>query len=201
MDHQRAEHLRKMLTAVCMVLAPVCFLVSDALWPVTHTKSAELLADVTGNTGRTAWALGFGLVGAVFMLGAVLGVAHMLHERRPGTAMVGGALALVGVMAIAAIISLQGMLVYEAAQPGRDVTAMTRLLDDVITGPMAVLGIATELITIGTIVLAVGLARSRVVAMWQAICLGIAALGMGIFNPLAAKPLILISEVLLLVGL
>jgi hypothetical protein len=184
-----------------MVLAPLCFLVGDALNPITHTKTADVLADATGNTGRLAWAVAFGLAGTVLMVGAVIGLAHMLHERRPAVAMAGGALALVGLTAIAGIISLQGMLVYEAVQPGRNLAQMTSLVDDVMTGPMVVLGVATFLLSIGVIVLAVGLARSHVVAMWQALCLAVAAVALGVGNPLALKPLLLVGDVVLVAGL
>ena len=201
MDHERAEHLRKNLTGVCMILTPLCFLAGDALWPVTHTKAADVLADASGNTGRLAAGMVFSMVGFALMVGAIIGLAHMLHERRPVTAMVGGAMGLVGLLSVTAIVAVGGGVVYEAARGGQDTAAATRLVDSVLTGPVMIFGPITELLSLGMIVLAVGLARSRVVAMWSAVCLGVAAVGLGVFNPLAIKPLILLSEAVLLVAL
>src|SRR4051812_7080443 len=179
MDHVRAEHLRKNLTGVCMILAPLCFLAGDALWPITHTEAEDMLADATGNTGRVALGMVFTMVGFALLLGAILGLAHMLHERRPGMAMLGGALAMVGVLAVTAIVGLSGAVMYEAAQSGRDSAAMVSLVDDLANGAVMIMGLFTELLVVGLIVLAVGLARARVVAMWSAICLAVAAVGMG----------------------
>src|SRR4051794_38483131 len=165
MDHEKAEHLRKNLTGVCMILAPLCFLASDALWPVTHTEAADVLADATGNTGQIAAGLALLMVGLALMVGAVIGLAHMLHDRRPGMAMLGAGLSLAGLLCVAAVATLGGGVVFEAVQGGRDAAAMESLVHDLLNGPVAVLGTATELLTIGLVVMAVGLARSRVVAM------------------------------------
>jgi hypothetical protein len=50
-------------------------------------------------------------------------------------------------------------------------------------------------------VLATGLYKSRVVAPWSAVALGVAAVVLAVANPLGAKPIILAAEVVLLAGL
>ena len=200
MDQTRAEHMRKTLTAVSMVLAPLCFVVSDLLWPVTHTKAADVLADATGSTGAVYTAMVFGLLGMVFMMGAVLGLAHMLHERRPGMAMTGAGLALIGILGIAGGITGSGLVLFEAAQPKRDTAAMVSLIHDLYRSAVPIL-IVTLLLSVGVVVMAVGLYMARVVAQWSAALIGIAAVAIGICQPLAFKPGIVIADVVLLAGL
>src|SRR5436190_19624445 len=124
MDQTRAEHMRKTLTAVSMILAPLCFLVADSMWPVTHTDAGDVLADARGSTGAIYAAMVIALFGTVFLIGAILGLAHMLHERRARMAMTGAALACIGVLAVVSAIALQGLVLFEAAQPGRNAAAM-----------------------------------------------------------------------------
>lgn len=201
MDHAREEHLRKTITGACMLLAPVSFLISDSLFPATSNDAGEMLADVAGATGRVAAGTVFGMIGAVLMVGAVLGLAHMLHERRPGTALFGGAFAIAGAMAIFAILGVYGIVLFEAAQPGRDLVAMESLVDALITGPAMILGGATLFATVGSIVLAVGLARSRVVATWSAVCVALASVLLAVGNAAVTKPVILLGEAIMLAGL
>lgn len=200
MDHTRAEHLRKTLTAASMVVAPACFVVSDLLWPVTHTKAADILADASGSTGAIYTSMIFAVVGMVFLVGAVFGLAHMLHERRPGMAMAGAGMAIIGILAVVGVVGLGGELLFEAAQPKRDSAAMVSLIHDVYRSA-APLFILTLLLSVGMVVLAVGMLRARVVASWSAICVGVAAIALGVGQPLALKPLIVIADVVLLAGL
>lgn len=201
MDRGREEHLRKMITGTCMLAAPVCLLVADSLFPSTSTNADEMIADATGSTGAVAVATGLTFVAMVLSVGAVLGLAHMLHERRPGMALVGGATAITGAMVIGALTTLLGVVLYEAAQPGRDVGAMRSLVDDIMTGPGVIFGVATLFMTIGIVVLAAGLAKAHVVAPWSAACLAIAAVLLAFGNTAMIKPVILAGEAFLLAGL
>jgi hypothetical protein len=197
-DRQRAEVNRKSLTAACMIAAPVLFLASDSIWPVTSSESEDMLADATGATGRVYAGTLLALAALVLMVGAVIGLAHLLRERRPGLAVVGGALGLTGIVAIAAAFGALGIVLAEAT--GDEVTSGGRLVDDVMNRalPAFILGM---LLNVGLVVLAIGLYKSRVVATWSAVALGVAAVVLAVANPLGAKPVILAAEVVLLAGL
>lgn len=198
MDRQRAEANRKSLTAACMIAAPVLFLASDAIWPVTSSEPEDMLADAIGATGRVYAGTLLALAALVLMVGAVIGLAHLLRERRPGLALVGGALSLTGIVAIAAAFGALGIVLAEAA--GGDATSGAQLVEDVMNRafPAFILGM---LVNVGLIVLATGLYTSRVVAPWSAVALGVGALVLAVANPLGAKPVILAAEVVLLAGL
>ena len=183
-----------------MVLAPVAFFASDLLWPVSHTKPAQMLRDVNGESGRTYAATILAIVGMCLLVGAVVGLAHLLHERRPGMAFIGGALSIVGIVCVSALVGAQGIFLAEAATGGRDQAALTNLLDDM-NDRILPIGVATLVIGIGMLVLAVGLYRARVVPVWAAICVGVAGVGFDVGNPIASKLVIFASELILFVGL
>ena len=200
MDQTRAEHVRKTLTAVSMLLAPLCLVVADLLWPVTHTDAGDILADAGGSTGSVYTSMVICFIGLVFFMGAILGLAHMLHERRPRMEMTGAALASIGLLAIAAVVGAMGMLLFEAAQPGRNAAAMADLIDDFM-GSAVFLFACTWFLSIGMIVMAWGLFRTHVVASWSAICIAVAAVGAAVGNPLALKPVVVLADLVLLAGL
>jgi len=77
---------------------------------------------------------------------------------------------------------------------------MRDLIHDVMGSGMGVFAF-TWLLSIGMIVLAYGVFRTKVAASWSAICIAVAAVGAAIGNPLAVKPLIVVADVVLLVGL
>ncbi|HLF40286.1 MAG TPA: hypothetical protein VI854_02310 [Acidimicrobiia bacterium] len=70
-----------------MIAAPIFFIASDSVWPITSSEAVDMLDDATGSTGRAYSATILGLVALTLMAGAVIGLAHLLHERRPGLAM------------------------------------------------------------------------------------------------------------------
>ena len=49
----------------------------------------------------------------LLMVGAVIGLAHQLHEQRPSEGIVGGAVALVGVLALFAVAAAETVVVPE----------------------------------------------------------------------------------------
>lgn len=198
MDRQGIERRRKTLTAASMILAPALFFASDAVWPVTSTDADDILADATGSTGRVYLGAGLALLAFVAMAGAVLGLAHLLHERRPALALIGGGLGLAGIVGGAAATSAVGLVLSEA--PGRDPLIMTNLIDDLMDKATPIF-ITSLLLSVGLIILAVGLAQARVVAWPAAVGLEVSALVLGVAVPLAWKPVILVAELVLLASL
>jgi hypothetical protein len=198
-ERERVESKRKTLTAACMIAAPILFLASDSIWPVTSSEPEDMLADAINNTGRVYAATLLALTAMVLMVGAVIGLAHLLRERRPGLAVVGGALGLTGIVSIAAAFGAFGIVLAEVGA-GDEVAARAEFLEDVMGRalPAFILGM---LLNVGLIVLATGLYKARVVASWSAVALGVGAVVLAVANPLGAKPVILAAEVVLLAGL
>ena len=88
-----SERLRKGATGVCLVVAPLGLLVGLLLHPQESMDPAKQLGIIASDPDRWAMAHYIIAASAVVLAGAVLGLAHLLHERRPGQAIVGGACA------------------------------------------------------------------------------------------------------------
>ena len=98
-----SERLRKIATGVCLVVGPLGALVGLVLHPAESMDAAEQLGIIASDADRWAMAHFIITASAVFMAGAVIGLAHLVHERRPGQAIVGGAMGVVGSMALCAV--------------------------------------------------------------------------------------------------
>jgi hypothetical protein len=114
---------------------------------------------------------------------------------------VGGALALIGLLAITGAIAIN-MVVWQMAQPGADDAQMAALLERVqdtagIWIPFLVLTFAFG---VGLLVLAGGLALARVVSPITAACLAIGGVLVAIAYPLASEWLVIAAAALLVVG-
>jgi hypothetical protein len=132
----------------------------------------------------TQWYL-FGLfllVSYVLLAPAVLGLMHLLRDRAAAWSSIGGSLAFLG--AIASVADTRLVFVHwQMAAPEADRDQMVALLTRLEAAAGATLPfiLGTLGLVIGTVLLAIGLYRSRVVPTWVA-----AALGAGIVANLAA---------------
>jgi hypothetical protein len=77
------------------------FVVSESIHPDDKTNATDEVAVIAGGLDRWYTAHALEIVGIALMVGAVLGLAHLLHERSPGYAVVGGGLALIGLVVLA----------------------------------------------------------------------------------------------------
>ena len=134
MEHARAEHLRKTATGVCLIAAPAVLIVGEAIHPDEQSDAAEMMATIAGGLDRWYAAHVIVLVGMLLAVAAVLGLAHMLHDRRPMLAFVGGGLAIAGILFVSAIIGADGFAGYfvarEAAATPEGVAVMHSSLHD-----------------------------------------------------------------------
>jgi len=135
-----AHHFRKMVAGFCMLFAPLCMLIGFLVDP--DAEYAFLFA------------------GAVLMVPAALGLMHMLREREVAMGHVGGGLALIGLMGMAALI-------------GMDVSGSTDLVDrgNHLTGITTWMFVATMGFGLGTTLLGIGVFRAHAVMSVAAACL------------------------------
>lgn len=183
-----------------MIAGPIVMFASDLVGRSTNTDTdSKYVAKVASNVGLH-WLSGLlMMIGALLLLGAFIGVAHLVRGRRPALANVGGALAAGGVTAIIgwAVITM-GVDTELAKSPDR--AAMNRLYEKAqSSGYIAPNIILMFLFLIGVIVLAVGLWRSQAAPRWVAALLGLAMVALFVIqgNGVAA----LIPSVLLIVAL
>lgn len=201
MDTNRSEHLRKMVTGACLIAAPLVFVVSESIHPDDKTNATDEVAVIAGGLDRWYTAHALEIVGLTLMVGAVLGLAHLLHERSPGVAVTGGALALIGLVAAAAAFGAEGLGSYYLVKHA-PTSAAVAAYDDMFNGMRIIPFFAASLlISVGLIVLAVQLHRTRVVAAWEAGAVGLGAILVAVSGPSSTQVLALAGMVVLFVGL
>ena len=202
MEGKRSEHLRKTITGACLIAAPLVLLIGEIIHPVDKSDAADEVALVADNLGRWYAAHLIILVALALLIPAVLGLAHLIHERRPALAYTGGGLSLIGIIAVAAVVGADGIAGYFVADASADSAVSVAVFDGLMDGArMMPLYLATLLLGIGLVVTAVGLYRSRVVAPWSAIVIGLGAILVDIGFPAGAVALVWAGMALLLVGM
>ena len=202
MGFSDSQHLRKMVAGACMVLAPLLFLIAFVVSPELETEAGPALSVAADNADRFYAANLIAIIGLMLVVPAILGVMHMIRERRPAHSGIGGTLALIGVFAT---LVGQGvaLVIWEMARNGADSAANTAVLDAALNDaglvlPVYLLGYAAA---IGVIVLAVGLWMSRVVDWWMALFFAAGVVCINIAFPAGLLALAIVGAALMLVGL
>ena len=144
--------------------------ITSALWtllePAFPADYVDRLAAIeAGGTSTVISAVAFP-VSQVFMLAAVLAVAHLLRHRSPVMSNLGAAMSVIGVLGHAVIAGSMLMTVTMASdQDSRETYAA--LIEDFESSPFMVFAAAGLVGTVlGLLLLSIGLWRSRVTARW-----------------------------------
>lgn len=158
----------------CMVAAPVFFTLGDIVdRSVNSDNDAKYVAQVAAHH-KAHWLGGFFMMlGAIALLGAVIGLAHLVRTRKPVLANIAGPIAAVGSMAMFgwAIITI-GVDPALARSPNR--AAMVALYHDASnSSDLAPNIVLMFLFLLAVIALSVGLWRARAVPRALAAILGI----------------------------
>ncbi len=196
-----SERLRKAATGLCLMIAPLGLLVGLVLHPAESLDAAEQLGIIASNADRWAWAHFIITGSAVVLAGAVLGLAHLLHEHRPAQAIVGGALGVVGAMSLCAVAFSEATY---GAQMGR-VGTTGGVLDAysaVAAQPASLMVLIGALMgPLGSIVLGSGLYTAGVVPRWTAIALMAGGVCLVVGLPIAMMPLAIAGAALQVLAL
>src|SRR5256714_15690113 len=99
MGFSDSHRLRKTVAGACMFLAPLLFVVAFVISPRFETNAGKHLSVAAGHADRFYIANLVAMVGLILVVPAVLGLMHMLRERRPEYSAFGGALTLIGLFA------------------------------------------------------------------------------------------------------
>jgi hypothetical protein len=202
MGFSDSQHLRKTIAGACMVLAPLMFLVAFVVSPELETSAGKQLSVAADNVDRFYVANLVAMIGLMLVVPAVLGVMHMMRERRPGYSGLGGTLALLGVFA-----SLVGQgvafVMWEMARHGADSAANTAVIHGVLHDagtvlPIYILGFVGAF---GVVVLAAGLYLARVVDWWMALFFAAGIVCINVAFPAGLLALAIVGSALTLVGL
>jgi hypothetical protein len=196
-----AHHFRKMVAGFCMIFGPLFLLVGAVVHPEQSTDEATQLSTIAANLDSWFVAHLLILISLAFALPAVLGLMHMLREREVAYGHVGGGLALLGLLALTGIVTIDGFVLWQAAAGGDGgMVALYQRLNDTagVVIPFYVMGFAFSL---GLTMLAYGLYRARAIQWWMALFLAVAAVCLAIAGPAAETWLLIVGAAFLFVGL
>ena len=193
------HHFRKVLAGCAMVLAPAVLLVGTILHPATPAGESARVGAIATDGGLWMAAHLVLLAAVVLALPAVLGLMHMLRERMAAYGHIGGALALLGLLAFLGLVAIE-LVVGQMAMSGPRGGAVALL--GTIGGSAAItvpFVWGTLAFALGMIVLGLGLYEARAVEWWQALGLALAGVAL-VIGPLLASNVIAIVGALLLLG-
>jgi MFS family permease len=167
-----ASHFRRTVAGTCLIAAPLAGLTGTVIGAESETDAAEQLAAIADN--QEAFVIGtiVGIVALVLLLPAVLGLLHLLRDRAVALGHLGGALALVGIVGLAALQGV-GLVLAETVTGDGEREQMVSLVERVedSTGFIVVLLMFLVGLNIGLILLAAALWRARVAPAWVTLAL------------------------------
>jgi hypothetical protein len=178
--------LYRVATAAALIVAPFLFLVDNLLHPKEVARGNELEQVQLIADAYTRWqaAHAIGFVAILAFAPAVLGLAFLVRRRRPGYGLVAGALALAGVIGLAAVITIDGFAWGIAGElsansplgPG----GAREVLSDLQGSEWSLIYYLTPLgFIVGMLMLAVEVARQGAVPAWAGGLLALAVLMVG----------------------
>jgi hypothetical protein len=185
-----------------LVLAPLFSLASALVAPALKTDEGAQLAVIAAHPDRWYWFTILLLAGGLLLVPALLGIAIVVRERSPRLGEIGGWLAILG--ALIAIGDVMSQLtLWQMVTPGADRAQMTALLvrTDDAAGVANVYTVGGLAILIGTVLLTIGLIRSRVVPAWAALALTAAVVVNLVGFTVASDAIVGISWVILLAAM
>ncbi len=202
-------HLRlyRVGTATALVVAPLLFLVDNLLHPEEVTRGNELEQVGLIADAYTRWqaAHAIGFIAILAFAPAVLGLAFLVRRRQPAVGLLGGALALAGVLGLAAAITIDGFAWGIAgevsANPEVGPDAAAAVLKDLQESEWSYVYYLTPLgFIVGMLMLAVGAARQGAVPTSAAAVLALAVLMVGTETAIVSNAYFIAGAAVLLVG-
>jgi Domain of unknown function (DUF4386) len=195
------------VTAGALVLAPALFLLDNILHPkeLDRGNEAEQLAEIAEAYQRWQAAHAIGFLSVIVFGVAVAGLAALLYRSAPTPALAGGALAMAGLMGLAAAVTIDGytwgVLGEVSARPDVDAATVQRTLEDVQGSDWSLVYYLTPLAFIlGTIVLTVTAVRARLVPMWAGAIFALGVLMVGTETAIISNAYFVAGAAVLLAG-
>ena len=202
-------HLRlyRLGTAAALIVAPLLFLVDNLLHPEEFTRGNEIEQVVAIADAYTRWQAAhvIGFVAILAFVPAVLGLAFLVRRRQPTYGLVAGGLALVGLMGLAAVITIDGFAWGIAGELSANSplgpNGAAEVLKDLQGSEWSYAYYFTTLgFIVGVLMLAVGAARQGAVPTPAAAVLALAVLMVGTETVLVSNAYFIAGAAVLLVG-
>lgn len=202
-------HIRlyRLGTAAALVVAPLLFLLDNLLHPEELTRGNELeqVAIIADEYTRWQAAHAIGFVAILAFAPAVLGLAFLVRRRQPGYGLIAGALALAGVLGLAAVVTIDGFAWGIAGElsgkPEVGPDAAATMLKDLQESEWSYIYYLTPLgFIVGVIMLAVGAVRQGAVPAWAGGLLALAVLMVGTETAIVSNAYFIAGAAVLLAG-
>jgi hypothetical protein len=201
-----AATLRR-ITAGALVLAPALFLLDNILHPkeVARGNEAEQLAEIADAYQRWQAAHAIGFVSVIVFGVAVAGVAALVYRTAPRMGLAGGALAIAGLMGLAAAITIDGytwgILGEVSARPEADPATVALALKDVQESEWSLVYYLTPIgFILGMLVLIVSAVRERLTPAWAGGLLALGVLMVGTETAIIDNVYFVVGAAVLLAG-
>jgi hypothetical protein len=198
---QKVETVKRTITGVSMLLAPLLLLVGFVFHPPEPHDAAQLLDVITTNTGRWNVAHLMFALSMVLSLPTIVGLMGLLERRGGGRfVLVGGSLAIIGVIFLTLFIGIELAMSAIASVPVEQHAAVEPAMQALVDfkGPLPVVFVGLSL-NVGLFVIGVGLISTQAAPGWVGVAIEAAAVVLvgGLFsNPIGA-----VGAAVLLVGL
>ncbi len=195
------------ITAAALVLAPALFLLDNILHPreLARGNEAEQLAEIADAYQRWQAAHAIGFVSVIVFAVAVAGLAALIYRTAPRVGLAGGALAIAGLMGLAAAITIDGytwgVLGEVSARPDVDAATVERAFKDVQESDWSLVYYLTPLgFTLGMMVLVVGAVRARLAPVWAGALLALGVLMVSTETAIISNVYFVVGAAVLLAG-
>jgi len=199
--------LYRRATAAAFVLAPTLFLADNLLHPkeLARGNEAGQLAHTADAYTRWQLAHALGFCAIVVFAAAVLGLAFLVRRREPGLGLLGGALAVAGLIGLGAVITIDGFtwgVLGEVSTKGPAAHAGAVIaLHDVQHSNWSFLYYLTPLgFIVGMVLLAVGAVRQGAIPTWAGGLLILAVLLTGTEPTIVSNAYFIVGAAVLLAG-
>jgi hypothetical protein len=186
-----------MVAGACMVLAPLFLLVATVIHPETGTSALSQANAIASDPDAWYIAHLVALMSIVLAVPAVLGLMHMLREKQVAAGLIGGGLALLGLLAYVGITAIE-MTLWQAGNAAQTAVLIDRIDDE--AGIMIPFFVVSLGFGLGMIALAVGLLSARVVSPVMAACLALGSVAVVIAGAAAIEWLAIAGAAVLALG-
>ena len=194
-------------TAAALIVAPLLFLIDNLIHPKEVARGNELEQVRLIADAYTRWqaAHAIGFLAILAFAPAVLGLAFLVRRRRPGYGLLAGALALAGLLGLAAVIAIDGFAWGIAGELSANSplgpNGAVEVLKDLQGSEWSLIYYLTPAgFIVGMLMLAIGAARDGAVPMWAGALLALAVLMVGTETAIVSNAYFIAGAAVLLAG-
>lgn len=195
------------ITAGALVLAPALFLLDNLLHPreLERGNEAKQLAEIADAYQRWQAAHAIGFLSVIVFAAVVAGLAALIYRTAPRPGLAGGALAMAGLMGLAAAITIDGytwgILGEVSARPDADPATVARALEDVQNSEWSLVYYLTPIgFILGMLVLIVSAVREQLAPAWAGALFALGVLMVGTETAIISNVYFVVGAAVLLAG-